>query len=131
PTVLFVGPQHDAHGAARPQVQLLHDAERFPRHHASAAIVGRTGPDVPRVEVTADDDDFLGTFAPADLGDDIGGLDVRLDVPLHPQPHDYAIAAGGHAIEGVGVFAADRGGRNARRAGLVLDRAGVREAQSV
>src|SRR4029077_17585693 len=67
PAVLLVGPEHAADGAARPQVELLHDAQRLPRHHAAPAIVGGARTDVPRVEMAADDNDFVRAFAPANL----------------------------------------------------------------
>ena len=37
--VLLVGEQHDAHGASRPDAQLLHQARCLPRHDTPDAIV--------------------------------------------------------------------------------------------
>ena len=92
--VLFVGEQHHAHGAPRPQVQLLHDPQRFPRHHAAAAIVGRAGADVPRVEMAADDDDFVRLLAAADFADDVRRFRVGVEMRLHLQPDDDACCRG-------------------------------------
>ena len=128
--VLLVGPQHDADRPARPQIQLLHDAQRFPRHDAAAAIVGRAGADVPRVEVAADDDDFVGFFASANLADDVGRLGVGVEMRLHLQPDDDRVAAVGHALQPVGVFGRDGRCRDLRRVSRVLQRAGVRRAQA-
>ena len=113
--VLLVGPQHDAHRPPRTQVQLLHDPQRLPRHHAAAAIVGRAGADVPRVEVAADDDDFVRLLASADLADDVGRLGVGLEVRLHLQPHDDPAAAIRHALQPIGVLGRNRRGRNLLR----------------
>src|SRR6266849_2848489 len=54
--VLFVRPQHDTDGAPRPEIQLLHDPQRLPRHHAAAAskcasIFRRTTTRVPRSDM--------------------------------------------------------------------------------
>src|SRR5204862_1185387 len=65
--VLLVGPQDDPQRAPRPQVQLLHQPQRLPAHHAPAAIVGRAAADVPGIEVAADNHDFLGPLTAADL----------------------------------------------------------------
>ena len=74
--VLLVGPQHDADRAPRAEVQLLHQAQGFPRRDAPAAIVGRSRADVPRIEVPADDDHFVGQLAAANLADDVRRVGV-------------------------------------------------------
>ena len=84
-SVLLVRPQHDAKRAARPQVQLLHEAERFPRHDAPPAVVGRAGADVPGIEVPADDDHFVRSFAAADFADDVERVGVGQEPGLHLQ----------------------------------------------
>src|SRR5205814_8573996 len=102
--VLLVRPEHDAHRSPRPQVQLLHDPQRLPRDDAASAVVGGAGADVPRVEVAADDDDLLGLLASADLADNVRRRNVWLEMRLHRQTHDDAIAAVGHALQTIGVL---------------------------
>src|SRR6185295_6771987 len=128
--VLLVVPQHDAHGAARPEIQLLHQPHRLPGDDAAATIVGGAGADVPRIQVAADDDDLLGPLASADLADDVRRRRVGLEVRLHLQPDDDAAAAIGHALQAIGVLGADRRGGNLRRVAGVAEGAGVRRPQS-
>jgi hypothetical protein len=58
--VLLVGEQHDAHGATWAQTQLLEQARDLHREDDADAVVLRTLPHVPRVDVPADHDDLLG-----------------------------------------------------------------------
>ena len=130
PAVLLVGPQHEADGPPRPQPQLLHDPQRFPRHDASAAVVARAGADVPRIEVSADDHDFVGPLAAAKLADDVRGQRFGLEVRFHLQAHDD-VAALGEALQAIGVLGGDRRRGNVRRVWGVLQAARVREAEPV
>jgi hypothetical protein len=83
--VLLVGPEHDAHGAARTQVQLLHEAKRFPRHDATPPSSVDSRPDVPGVEVAADDDDLVGPLASAQLADHVEQSGVGEELRVHFQ----------------------------------------------
>ena len=74
--VFLVGEQDDADGAPGSEPQLFHEAQRFPAHDTPAAVVGGAGPDVPGVEVAADDDDLVGQLASADLSDQVEGVGV-------------------------------------------------------
>ena len=112
--VLLVGPQHDADRPARPQIQLLHQAQRLPRHHAAAAIVGRSGADVPGVEVAADDDDFVRQLAAAELADHVGRVGVGQEVRLHRRASGARRAAIAHALQPRGILGRHRGGGNLR-----------------
>ena len=109
--VLFVGEEHDAHRAARPQVELLHQPQRFPRHDAAAAVVCRAGADVPGIEVAADDDDFVGPLAAADLADDVRRVGIGQELGLHLQADADLRAAVLHALQALGVLDRDRGRR--------------------
>ena len=128
--VLLVRPEDHANGPARAEVQLLPDPQRFPRHHASAAIIGRAGADIPRIEVAADDDHFVGPLAAADLADDVGRFGVGLEVSLHLQPHHHFVAAVGHPLQAVGVLGGDGGRGDLLHVARVLERAGVRRAKA-
>ncbi len=77
----------------------------------------------------ADDDDFVGFLAPPDFSDDVGGRRVGLEMRVHPQTHDDAAAAVGHALQQIGVLGRNRRRRNLRGVGRVLQRARVRRAQ--
>ncbi len=102
--VLLVGEQHDADRPPRPEVQLLQQTRHFPRRHRAAAVVGRAGADVPRVEVAADDDDLFGLLAPADFGDHVGRIRVGQHLGAHRQLETQVLAARGHARQAVGVL---------------------------
>ncbi len=129
-TVLFVGPEDDPDGAARTQVQLLHQAQRLPRHDRPAAIVGRSRSDVPRVEVATDDDHFVRELASTDLTDDVERIGVGEHLRFHLQSKADGRAAVRHALQAIGVFRRDRSGRDLRGVGVVGERAGVRRPQS-
>ena len=47
-------------------------------------------------------------LAAAQLADDVGRFGVGLEVRLHLQPHDDAVAAIGHALQPIGVLGGDR-----------------------
>ena len=61
---------------------------------------------VPRVDVSADDDNFVGVRAPAQLANDIGGLCGRECFGLHGQFHDDVLFAGDKPGQQVRVFGA-------------------------
>ena len=111
PAVLLVGPQHDADGAPRAEVQLLHQPQRFPRRDAPAAIVGRPRADVPRIEVPADDDHFVRQLAAADLADDVRGVGVGEEARLHHQLQPDRRSAIHHPLQTRGVLGRHGGGR--------------------
>ena len=113
-TVLLVGPQHDADRPPRPEIQLLHDPQRFPGHDAPSAIVGRTRADVPRIEVAADDDDLVRPLAAADLADHVRRFHVAFHVRVHAEVHDDGTAAFGHPLQPIGIFGGDCGGGDLR-----------------
>ena len=129
--VLLVGEEHDAHRAARPQVELLHQPHRLPRHDAAAAVVGRARADVPRVEVAADDDDLVRQLAAAHLADDVV-RDWRRDRSALPSR-----ASRGRARRGPAAAASGRRPRpespppeSSARRPRSSSRAGVRRAQA-
>ena len=124
--VLLVREQHDTHGTPRPEVQRLHQPQGLPRHHASAAVVGRSGADVPRIEVAADDDDFFRALAAANLGDDVRGVRVGEKPRVHFQAQRDLRAAVLHALESIGVLGGDGGRGDLRLAVSVAQGARVR-----
>ena len=128
--VFLVRIEHDSHRAARPQVELLHQPQRFPRHDAAAAVVGRAGADVPRIEVTAHDDDLIRPFPAADLADDVGGIGIGQELGLHLQADANLRAAVLHPLQALGVLDRDGGAGNLRHAFGVAQSAGVRRAQA-
>ena len=128
--VLFVREQHHAHGALRADVQLLHQARRFPRHHAADAVVRRARARIPRIEVAADEHDLLGLLAALDLADDVEGFDVGIELRLHLEAHADLHAAIDEALDAIGVLRGDRRGRNLRDVVGVVHAAGVRRAQA-
>ena len=80
--------------------------------------------------MAADDDDLVGTLAPADLADDVGRVGVGQELGLHLQPDPDLRAAVLHALQPLGVLGRDRRRRDLRRALGVAQRAGVRRAQA-
>ena len=86
----------------------LHQAQRLPHHHASAAIVGRSGPDVPRVDVAADDDHFVRQLAAAQLADDVGRLGVGQEVRLHDELQAHRRSSIAHALQAGGILGRHR-----------------------
>ena len=80
--------------------------------------------------MTADDDDFVGLFAPANLADDVRRFDVRLEVRIHLQPHHDARTSVRHPLQTIGVFSRDRRGRNLWRVGRILERSRVRQSKT-
>src|SRR5882672_8342485 len=100
----LVRPQHQADRAPRLDAELLPQPERFPRDDAADAVVGRAGPDVPRIEMAAEHDDLLGPLAPANLGDDVGRLGVAFAAPLEVEVHAHLAAAGRRPRDPIGVL---------------------------
>src|ERR1051326_671230 len=103
-TVLLVGPEHDADRTSRAKVQLLHQPKRLPRRHRSAAVIGRTRADVPRIEMTTDDNDLVGTLAAADFADDVRRISIRQEMRFHRQLETNGGATIDHALQPRGIF---------------------------
>ena len=114
--VLFVRPENDANGPARPQIQLFHQPQCLPRHHASAAVVGGSCTDVPGIDVAAEDDDFVRQFASADLADDVEGVGVGEHPRFHREPEPDGRAPCHHPLEPIGVLSGRRLARLGGRA---------------
>ena len=98
--------------------------------HPTAIVRGAAGR-VPRVEVAADEHDFLGLLAAADLADDVERLDVGLEAGLHLQAQAHADAAVHQPLDAFDASSVGNGGGgNLRdRVVAVVHAAGVRRAQ--
>lgn len=108
----------------------MHQAERFPRHDASAAVIRRAGAHVPRVEMTADDDDFVGPLPPADFADHVRRVRVGFEVRLHLEVDANRVAAIRHALEARSIFGGDGGRRDCGLPFNVREGAGVRRPKT-
>src|SRR5882724_10865287 len=69
--VLFTGEEHEPDGALRLQARPGDDAGRLEGAHGAGAVVRGTGPEVPGVEVRADDDHLTRMLAATDLSDGV------------------------------------------------------------
>ena len=127
--VLFVRPQHQPHGAARPDAELLHEAQRLPRHDAAGAVVRSTGAHVPRVEVAADEHHLLRPLAADDLADHVRRRHLAFHAPARDEPHAHAPAGVGEPHDPVGVLGGHGRRRNLRLPRRVGHAAGVRRPQ--
>src|SRR5450432_471559 len=61
-TLLFAGPQADANGAARLDVQRGENAHHLHGHDGASAVVGRASGGSPGIEMAADHDEFVFEF---------------------------------------------------------------------
>ena len=93
-TLLFAGPEGDANGAARLDVERLQDADGFHGHDGAGAIVGGAGAGDPAVEVTAHHHHLFlePRVGSGDLGHGVECVfvlagDLRLDVDFHADRH--------------------------------------------
>ncbi len=57
--------------------------------------------------MSADHHDFVGAFATADLGDDVGRVGVGKELRVHFQPDAHFRAPVLHALEALGVLDRD------------------------
>ena len=111
---LFAGPEGDANGALRLDVEGFEDADGFHRHDGACTVVGCAGAGDPAIEVAADHDNLFLEFGigAGDLGDGVEpvfvvagkfGFDVDLerdrDVILEETP-DAVVVLDHH--DGVG-----------------------------
>ena len=105
-SLLFAGPQRDANGAARLDVERLQDAHGFHGDDGAGAVVGCAGAGDPAIEVAAEHDDLifqLGIGA-GNFGDGVEavlvlagefGFDVDFDADGHVglgEPIETAVA---------------------------------------
>ena len=92
--LLFAGPQGDADGAARLEVERLEDADGLHGDDGAGTVVGGSGAGDPAIEVAADHDDLvleLGIGA-GDLGDGVEAVfvvagELGLDVDFERDGH--------------------------------------------
>jgi hypothetical protein len=128
--VFLVREQDDPDRPPRPQAELFHQAQRFPGRHAPAAIVGCPGADVPRIEMPADEHDFLRRLPSTQLADDVVRLAVRLEMRFHGELDANPDAALLQPLEPIGVFGRERHCRNLRDARLIARGARMRRPQA-
>ena len=88
--LFFSGEEYEPDGPLGLQPRLRDHARRLEGAHRARAVVGRAGPQVPGIEVRADDDDLARVLHAADLGDGVPlGDRVRgqrvLDAHLEPR----------------------------------------------
>src|SRR5262249_3688641 len=76
--LLFAGEENEANGALGLEVELGECASGFKNGGGTGAVVGGAGAEIPGIEVGAKDDDLLGLFGAANLGD--GVVDLHLVV---------------------------------------------------
>jgi hypothetical protein len=69
--VLLVGPQHHADGATRLKSEPANQAHRFPRRHRASAVIHRSLPHVPRVDMAAQHHHLLGQLPAPDFRDHV------------------------------------------------------------
>ena len=86
--------------------------------------------DVPRIVVSADDDNFIRPLASANLADHVRRLGVRLEMRRHRQL-DGDVPAHSHPIQAIRVFRRHGGRGNLRCVVGILEGAGVRQPESV
>src|SRR3954464_13198739 len=81
--VFLIRPCNDANSPTRLQTKLLDELDRFPRGDDSPAIVHRTLTHIPRIDVSAEYDDFIRFLRSADFGDDISRRRIRQSLRGH------------------------------------------------
>ena len=80
--------------------------------------------------MTADDHDFLRPLTSAPFADNVRGGRVGFEMRFHLQPQHDPLAAVGHPLQAIRVFAGDPGRRNLRRRRRIVHLAGVRQPQA-
>ncbi len=71
--------------------------------------------------MAAHDDHLVRLLAPADLGDDVGGVGLAFEPSLHRERDGHGLAGRGHPAQPLGVLDGDRGRRDLRHALLVVE----------
>ena len=127
--VLLAGEQHHPDGSARDEARGAQQPHRLHHRDAAGAVVGCARPDVPRVDVGAEQDDLLRQLAAAQLADDVCARRVR-QRPRPERQRDLDRPAARQACQEVRVLDGHRRGGNLAYSGLVAQRAGVRRAQA-
>ena len=85
--IFFIDEQNESNGPPWGVAERLQDAQDFECVYNASAVVVGAFPDVPRVEVTPQRDDFIGQFASAPLADDIALFHVGESAAIHFQHH--------------------------------------------
>jgi hypothetical protein len=124
--VLFVGPEYDAHHPARSDTKRGHQARGLPRDDAAYGIIRRTGTNVPRIEMAAEQHNFLRSFSAPNLSDDIGRRHIRLRMRIHREPNTHGDISRQKACDPVRVLGSNRRGRDGWSVWFVLKTAGMR-----
>ena len=127
--VLLVRERDDAKRAARPLRELPDEARRFDRDPEARGVVHGALPEVPRIEVAAEEDDLLRLLAARDLADDVRRDGVGKRPGREREAHAYGPPVGEQAVDEVGVGIREGRGRNLRDSLFVAQRARVRESR--
>jgi hypothetical protein len=87
----LTGPENHPHGAARPEAKLFQQAHGLPGSQGTAAVVHRTLPDVPGVDVAADDDDLFRSVGSRQLRHDVARGSLGQHAVVHRESHHYGL----------------------------------------
>ena len=85
--VFFVHPRDHPDRALRAQVKFGDEIRGFHGNGNPGAVIDRTGPEVPRIEVPGNNDDLLGMLAPFDIADDVEARRVRKRLRRQHEAH--------------------------------------------
>ena len=129
--VLLVREEDEAHRPARPRREGRDLPRGLDDDAAARSVVDGSAPEVPGVEVRAEDDDFVRRLAARDLSDHVGRFGVGPHAAGEREPHPHGPAAGEEAREQIRVRDRERGRRNLRSVLRVLERSRVGKAVGV
>ncbi len=111
-TFFFTAEQNKANSALGLEIQLSESARGLEHGDGAGAVIGSAGAEIPGVQVSAKDHDFIGLLASAELCHGVIDLDrLAAEGILHFDFHLHGPVFL-HAIEHAVAFAGDEGGGN-------------------
>ncbi len=104
-SLLFAGPEHEAQRPPRPHTGSDDGPGGVNHQRGVAAIVERSGAQVPGIQMCAQQNNFLGALPSPDLGDNVALFDRSTDAVRQLEPHPHTPSGGLQACHALCILA--------------------------